>query len=181
MSRQMSNLSGSQQVHERTLFITNITTFVCNLMKRRHVGMKSNRFSSGDVERRGVETQMKSHILCCFLLTWLNIINSLWGERMSLVVSALNVKPHSNTCAHSHTHRQDHLTGHVNTHNYTHTHSHSSCWLSHSFSCQCTCPPLSPHSTTTQEVKGWPISTRSFILFGLCADVTECNGNILHV
>lgn len=38
-----------------------------------------------------------------------------------LVVSELNVKPHSNTRAHSRTHHQDHLTGHANTRSYTHT------------------------------------------------------------
>ncbi len=75
---------------------------------------------------------------------------------MLLVVSELNVKPHSNTHAPSHTYHQDHLTGHVKT-LYAHTHlSHafSSGCLSHSFLCRLTCPPLSTHSTTTQEVKG---------------------------
>lgn len=62
---------------------------------------------------------------CTTALTWLNIVNSVWGERMLLVVSKLNVKPHSNTHAHSHIRYQDHLTGHVKTQKYTQAHTHT--------------------------------------------------------
>lgn len=66
-----------------------------------------SRLGSCEMESRDGETLMKRCMLCGFSLTRLNFVNTLWGERMSLVV--LNVKPHFNT------HHQDHLTGHVNT------------------------------------------------------------------